>query len=119
MKAKACENIDQYIDQFDGLIKQRLIAIRKVINTCAPDATEGIFYGMPGYKFNKKPLLYFAGFKNHVGFYATPSGHGAFQAELSSYKQGKGSVQFPHNQELPIDLIERMVKYRVAENLRG
>jgi uncharacterized protein YdhG (YjbR/CyaY superfamily) len=73
-------------------------------------------YGMPGYKLNKKPLVYFAGYKNHIGFYATPSGHSHFQEQLSRYKQGKGSVQFPLNEEMPYDLIEEMVRFRVAEN---
>jgi uncharacterized protein YdhG (YjbR/CyaY superfamily) len=117
MKTQPCENVDRYIAQFDDLIKQRLVAIRKVIYAYAPDAEEGIFYGMPGYKLNKRPLVYFAGFKKHVGFYATPTGHKEFQAELANYKQGKGSVQFPHKEALPIDLIERMVRYRVEENL--
>ena len=73
-------------------------------------------YGMPGYKLNKKPLVYFAAYKNHIGFYATPTGHKAFEAELSKYKQGKGSVQFPLDQEIPYDLITRIVVYRVEEN---
>lgn len=79
-------------------------------------ATEEIVYGMPGYKTNGKPLVYFAGYKNHIGFYATPSGHEAFQKELSKYKQGKGSVQFPLNQPIPFDLIEQIVRFRVDEN---
>jgi uncharacterized protein YdhG (YjbR/CyaY superfamily) len=61
-------------------------------------------------------LVYFAGYKNHIGFYATPSGHEAFQKELSKYKQGKGSVQFPLNQTIPFDLIEQIVRFRVQEN---
>lgn len=81
-------------------------------------ATEEIVYGMPGYKTNGKPLVYFAGYKNHIGFYATPSGHEAFQKELSKYKQGKGSVQFPLNQTIPFDLIEQIVRFRVEENAR-
>ena len=70
---------------------------------------------MPAYKLNKKPLVYFAAFKAHIGFYATPSGHEAFKEELSKYKQGKGSVQFPLDQPIPYDLIVRMVKFRVQE----
>ena len=71
--------------------------------------------GMPPYKTYGKPLVYFAGYKNHIGLYATPSGHQEFEKELASYKQGKGSVQFPIG-ELPIDLIRRIVAFRVKEN---
>ena len=70
---------------------------------------------MPAYKLNKKPLVYFAAFKNHIGFYATPTGHSEFKNELSLYKQGKGSVQFPLNQKIPYQLIEKIVKFRVNE----
>lgn len=67
---------------------------------------------MPGFYLNKKPLVYFAGYKNHIGFYATPNGHEAFKEELSKYKQGKGSVQFPLNEEIPYDLIRKIVIFR-------
>jgi uncharacterized protein YdhG (YjbR/CyaY superfamily) len=70
---------------------------------------------MPAYKLNGRPLVYFAAFKNHIGLYATPSGHAAFAEELSRYKQGRGSVQFPLSEPLPFDLIARIVKFR-AEN---
>ena len=66
---------------------------------------------------NGKPLVYFAGFKNHIGFYATPTGHEQFSKELSNYKQGKGSVQFPLEKEVPFDLIKKIVEFRVKENL--
>ena len=110
------KNVATYIDQFEGNVKERLELIRTIIKENAPEADEMISYGMPGYKFNKKPLVYFAGYKKHVGFYATPTGHEAFKEELSGYKQGKGSVQFPHDEELPGDLIARIVRFRVAEN---
>ena len=67
---------------------------------------------MPGFFLNNKPLVYFAGYKNHIGFYATPNGHEKFAEELSVYKQGKGSVQFPLNKEIPFDLIRRIVEFR-------
>ena len=108
--------IDQYISQFPEEVQEILKKIRSLILECAPDAVELMSYGMPGYKLNKKPLVYFAGYKNHLGFYATPSGHSHFQEQLSRYKQGKGSVQFPLNEEMPYDLIEEMVRFRVAEN---
>ena len=108
--------IDQYISKFPEEVQLLLQKIRAIIKEIAPMATEEIVYGMPGYKTNGKPLVYFAGYKNHIGFYATPSGHEAFQKELSKYKQGKGSVQFPLNQPIPFDLIEQIVRFRVDEN---
>jgi uncharacterized protein YdhG (YjbR/CyaY superfamily) len=107
--------IDQYILQFPEETHDILNKIRALIKEHAPDAIESIAYGMPAYKLNKKPLVYFAAYKTHIGFYATPSGHEAFQEELSKYKQGKGSVQFPLDQPIPYDLIVRMVKFRVQE----
>lgn len=108
--------IDEYINQFPKEIQAKLNKIRKIILDNAPQSEEIMSYGMPGYKLNKKPLVYFAAFKNHIGFYATPSGHSKFQEELSKYKQGKGSVQFPNNEPIPYELIERIVKFRVIEN---
>lgn len=105
--------VDAYIESFPKEVQLILKKIRAIIHTVAPDATEGISYGMPGYKLNKKPLVYFAAFKNHIGFYATPSGHSAFKKELSKYKEGKGSVQFPLAEAIPYDLIERMIHFRV------
>lgn len=107
--------VEQYIDQFEGEAKRRLVHIRHIIQAEAPDAEEGIMYGLVGYKLNKKPLVYFGGFANHTGFYATPNGHEAFAEEFSPYKQGKGSVQFPHSQPLPIEVIQKVVQYRIAE----
>lgn len=108
--------IDQYILQLPEETRNILNKIRALIKEYAPDAIESIAYGMPAYKLNKKPLVYFAAYKTHIGFYATPSGHEAFKEELSKYKQGKGSVQFPLDQPIPYDLIMRMVKFRVLEN---
>lgn len=109
-------DVESYIRQFPGNIQEILRTIRKLITDNAPDAEELFAYGMPAYKLNKKPLVYFAAFKKHIGFYATPSGHSAFQDELSNYKQGKGSVQFPLDKPIPYKLIERIVKFRVTEN---
>jgi len=74
---------------------------------------------MPAYKIKGKALVYFAGYKNHIGFYATPSGHAEFEKELSVYKQGKGSVQFPIDAPLPVDLVARIVKYRINHLLKS
>ena len=86
--------------------------MRDIVRAAAPEAEESIAYGMPAHKLRGKPLVYFAGYEHHVGFYATPNGHEAFKEEFSKYKQGKGSVQFPNDQPLPVDLIKRVIKYR-------
>lgn len=109
--------MEEYLQQFEGVCRDRLSQVRQIILKEAPDAVESISYGMPAYKTFGKPLVYFAGYAKHIGLYATPSGHAAFEAELASYKQGKGSVQFPHNQPLPEDLIRRIVAFRTQENL--
>jgi uncharacterized protein YdhG (YjbR/CyaY superfamily) len=113
---KSILSVDAYIVSFPKDIQEILGNIRQTIKKAAPQAVEEIAYQMPAYKLNKKPLVYFAAFKNHIGFYATPTGHQAFADELSKYKQGKGSVQFPLNENIPYDLIERIVQFRVLEN---
>lgn len=108
-------DVDAYIGQFPDDVQALLERIRGIIRACAPDAVESISYAMPGYKLNKKPLVYYAAYAKHIGLYATPTGHEAFAAELAGYKQGKGSVQFPLDQEMPWELIERIVRFRVGE----
>ena len=109
--------IEEYIKKYPKSIQELLQEIRATIRRIAPSAEESISYGMPAYKLYGKPLVYFAAYKNHIGFYATPTGHSAFAKELSKYKQGKGSVQFPLDQAMPLYLISKIVKYRVKENL--
>lgn len=110
------DTVDAYIAAFPTEVQSVLRQVRHTIRKAAPGADEGIAYGMPAYRFNG-PLVYFAAFTNHLGFYATPTGHEAFQHELAPYKQGKGSVQFPLDQPMPLDLIARITKFRVKENL--
>jgi len=114
--ASSYANVDEYIQSFPANIQKLLVKTREAILKNAPAAVEGISYGMPAYKMNGKPLVYFAGYKNHIGFYATPAGHEAFANELSKYKQGKGSVQFSINEPLPLKLIRDMVKFKVLQN---
>lgn len=109
--------IDQYISTFPSDVQSRLKDVRNLIQKLAPTATEAISYGMPTFKLNGN-LIHFAGYKNHIGLYPTPSGIDAFKKELSVYKNAKGSVQFPHTKPLPLDLISKIVKYRVAQNLK-
>jgi uncharacterized protein YdhG (YjbR/CyaY superfamily) len=94
-----------------------LKALQELIRKTAPDAREKISYRMPTYYLNGN-LVHFAAHKNHIGFYPTPSGVSAFKRELSKYESSKGAVQFPIDEPLPIDLIEKIVKLRVDENRR-
>lgn len=108
--------VDEYITGFPPEVQLIMHEIRRIITDAAPDAVEGMAYGMPGYKTHSKPLVYFAGYKKHIGFYATPTGHSAFAEELAQYKQGKGSVQFPLDKPIPYDLIHRIIVFRALEN---
>ncbi len=112
------QTIEEYIAVFPKDIQPHLMQIYSVIKKYAPEAEESIGYGMPAFKTQGKPLVYFAAFKNHIGFYATPNGHLEFAKELSIYKQGKGSVQFPMDKPMPLELIARIVQFRVAENIQ-
>lgn len=106
-------DVDEYVSTFPVIVQQLLEKMRTTIRKHAPEAVEAISYGMVGYKLRGKPLLYVGGFKNHLGFFATPSGNIAFAKELSQFKTGKGSVQFPLDQPLPLDLVARIVAFRV------
>jgi len=117
-KKPAYNTIDEYITLFSPELQERLEAIRKVIKEEAPEAKEKISYQMPAFELYGN-LVYFAAFKNHIGFYPTPSGTEEFKEELSKYKGGKGSVQFPLDQPIPFDLIRRIVRFRMAENMRN
>ena len=111
------DSIDDYIKQFTPEVQEKLEALRKVIKESATDATEKISYQMPAFYLHGN-LVYFAAFKHHIGFYPTSSGIEAFKDELSGYKSSKGSVQFPIEKPLPYDLISRIVKFRVGENMK-
>ncbi|QKZ13781.1 iron chaperone [Spirosoma sp. KUDC1026] len=113
---KETKTVDDYIASFSQEVRERLQRIRQLIKDNAPQAKESIAYGIAAYKINKKPLVYFGGFNNHISFHATPVGHEQFKDKLSVYKQGKGSVQFPHSEPLPVELIVKIIKFRVAEN---
>lgn len=110
--------VEEYLEGFDGDVRARLEAMRETVRAAAPDAVESMAYGMPAYKLDRKPLVYFAGFPRHVGFYATPNGHEAFAEDFARYAQGKGSVQFPHTEPLPLDLVRRVVEFRIGA-IRG
>lgn len=108
--------IDAYIAGFPAEVQERLQAMRATIRAAAPDAVETFSYQMPTFNL-KGNLVHFAAFKHHIGFYPTPSGTAAFQEVLSRYKGAKGSVQFPHDQLLPLELVAEIVRFRLEENL--
>lgn len=114
--SKEIENIDQYIATFPKDIQSTLKELRQAIKESAPEAEEAIRYQMPTFRLNGN-LLHFAAYKNHIGFYPTPSGIEAFKSELSKYEVSKGTIKFPLNTPIPLDLIRKIVKYRVQENL--
>lgn len=109
------ESTDEYIAGFPADVQVILNEVRSTIQQAAPEATEKISYGMPAFVQDGN-LVYFAAFTNHIGFYALPSGNEAFKKELSKYKTGKGSIQFPLDEPMPLKLITRIVKMRVKEN---
>lgn len=108
--------VEAYIASFPHDTQERLRQMRATIRQAAPHAEEAMAYDMTAYKLNGKPLVYFAGYENHIGFYATPTGHAQFADQLAKYKQGKGSVQFPLSEPLPLGLVGDIVKFRVQEN---
>lgn len=108
-------SIDEYIATFPEDIQVRLQAIRAAIHAAAPDAMERISYQMPTFALHGN-LVHFAVLKNHIGFYPTPSGIDAFKEETTRYKSTKGALQFPLDQPLPLELIGKIVQFRLAEN---
>jgi uncharacterized protein YdhG (YjbR/CyaY superfamily) len=113
IKSKA---VTEYIALQPKNVQAILKKVRTLIQRVVPQAEEGMAYGMPGYKIYGKPLVYFAGWKTHIGFYATPSGNKAFAKELSAYEGAKGSVKFSLDEPIPYTLIKKIVVYRVKEN---
>jgi len=108
---------DEYIAQFPPDVREILQNLRAVIKEAAPEATEKISYQMPTFYLNGN-LVHFAAYARHIGFYPAPSGIEAFKEELSPYKGAKGSVQFPLDKPLPMDLITGIVRFRVSENIK-
>lgn len=110
-------SIDDYIAQFPNEIQKKLLDLRSIIHGAAPNAEERISYSMPAF-FQNGILVYFAAFKDHLSFFPTGSGVSAFADEIKAYKVSKGTMRIPFDQPLPVDLITRIVKFRVAENMK-
>jgi len=108
-------SIDQYISGFPEQVQTTLSELRSSIKLVAPQAIEKISYQMPTFYLNGN-LVHFAAFKHHIGFYPAPSGITAFQQELSKYKTSKGAIQFPIDKPLPLELVKKIVEFRVKEN---
>jgi uncharacterized protein YdhG (YjbR/CyaY superfamily) len=115
-KKEKLQNIDEYTKIFPEDVQIILEKIRQTIQKAAPEAVETISYGIPTFKLKGKDLVYFAAWKNHIGFYPMPSAANASKKELSEYKQGKGSIQFPLDKPIPYDLIKNIVIFRVRES---
>lgn len=115
-KESVAKTIDEYIARFPDATAIRLQKVRETIRGVAPDAEEGISYQIPVFKLHG-PMVYFAGYRTHIGFYPTSSGIEQFKEELSRYKIGRGTVRFPLNKEIPYDLIARITAFRYAENI--
>lgn len=111
------KTIDEYIAAFPKDVQSVLQELRQVIREATPEAEEAISYGMPAFKLHGRSLVFFAAWKNHVGFYPSgPSAIEAFKKELSPFKQSKGTVQFPLDKPIPFDLVKKIVEFRVKEN---
>lgn len=109
-------DIDAYIAGFPAPVQKVLKQIRATVRAAAPATEEAIKYAMPAFLLDGKQLVLFAAFKKHIGFFPAPTGEPAFEKALAGYKTGKGSVQFPLDQEMPLALITRIVKYRIKKN---
>ena len=119
MAKKAFTSIDEYIAACPEETHERLQAIRAEIKKVAPDAKEKISYQIACFELNGRNLIHFAGWKKHVSLYPIPAGSEAFESEISKYADGKGTLKFPLDEPMPIKLIRRIVKYRVADHLRN
>lgn len=114
---KKYKTIDEYIKTFPKDIQIILEKIRQTIHETAPETVETVSYQMPTFKLNGKNLVHFAAFKEHIGFYPTPSGIDSFEKELAPYRTGKGTLQFPLDKPIPFNLVKKVVIFRVKENL--
>jgi uncharacterized protein YdhG (YjbR/CyaY superfamily) len=116
MDKKAPKNVDEYIATFPKNVQVVLEELKQAVREAAPEAEEVISYQMPAFKQNGI-LVWFAAFKNHIGFFPKVSAIEAFKEELSDYELSKGTIRFPLNKPIPIELVKKIVKFRVKENL--
>jgi uncharacterized protein YdhG (YjbR/CyaY superfamily) len=112
------DSIDAYIASFPWEIQKALEEIRSIIIAAVPDAREKISYQIPTFELNGRNLVHFAAWKNHVAMYPIPSGTATFEKELAQYIAGKGTIKFPIDKPLPLELIREIVKFQAAHNLK-
>lgn len=117
MIATKSDTVEEYISRFPKETREILEQVRQAIRNVVPEAEEVIKYAIPTFVLNGKNLIHFAGYKNHIGFYPAPSGMKQFENETALYKTGKGTLQFPLGQPMPLDLIAHIVRFRLKENL--
>lgn len=116
MKNLSPKDINDYINSAPKESQAKLLELRKIISTLVPKAEEGISYSMPVFKLNGQPLVGFAGYKKHIGFYPMSGSFlDTYQQELKNYKTSKGAVQFPLNQSFPLSLIKKLVRGKIRE----
>ena len=111
-------DVDAYIAGVEPNMRTELERIRALVKKTTPDAVESVSYGMPAYKYKGKPLIYYAAFKNHMSVFPTPDPAAQLHDRLSSYKVSKGTIQFQLTEPIPYDLIEKITKFRVEENIK-
>jgi len=117
METRKPASVDEYIAGYPADVQAILQRIRETIQKAAPGAEEKISYAMPAFTLNGRNLVYFAAFQNHIGFYPSPEVIVRFKKDLSAFRVSKGAIQFPYNIPMPLDLISRMIKFRVRENI--
>ncbi len=113
--AKAFKTVDEYVESFPENVQRILEKLRDTVRKSAPDAVESVSYQIPTFKLNRKKLVYFAAWKNHIGFYSIPEGNEAFRRELLPYMAEKGSLRFPLEKPIPYDLVKKIVMFRLKE----
>ena len=118
MKPAVAKNIDEYISGFPESTQKLLNQLRSTMRKVIPKAEETISYGIPTFKLNGKYVIYFAGYKNHISVYPAPRENPEFKKELSQYKGGTGTVQFPIDEPLPVELISRLAQFRYKVSLQ-
>ena len=118
MKKNKITTVNSYINQFPKETQAKLQKLRQIIKASAPGSIEIISYNMPAFKIHRRILVYFAAFKNHIGLYALPSAVVNFKKELSRFKTSKGTIRFPLDKPIPPELVKKIIKFRVKENLK-
>ncbi|MGH9591065.1 MAG: iron chaperone [Terracidiphilus sp.] len=112
------QTVDEYISELPDRARDAVTRLRRAIRQAAPQAEEAISYNLPAFRWNGI-LVWYAAFKNHVGFYPKASAIAAFKSELASFKTSKGAIQFPIDESIPIRLVKKIVAFRIKENMRG